>query len=239
MVVLYALVASLNLYLPQGDYVSLQLSSQQLPASRIVVALAVAAMVLVFYGALGFVGLKLSRKIGFPDIWDARVSNKQRFLIPGLIGAGLGIFLVIGDVVFSKFNTIGHFIHPPFPTSIFASLGAGIGEEMIFRLFFISFWVWLISFVMLKGKWQKQIFWIIAVLSALAFAAAHYPALMFMLGFKTVAAIPVILQAEIILLNGVVAIFAAYYFRRYGFLAAAGIHFWTDIVWHVIWGLIK
>ncbi len=29
-----------------------------------------------------------------------------------------------------------------------------------------------------------------------------------------------------------------YYFRKYGFLAAAGIHFWTDISWHVVYGMI-
>jgi len=44
---------------------------------------------------------------------------------------------------------------------------------------------------------------------------------------------------EIFLLNGVLSLFAAHYFRQYGFLAAVGIHFWTDIIWHVIWGLIS
>jgi hypothetical protein len=43
-------------------------------------------------------------------------------------------------------------------------------------------------------------------------------------------------MAEIILLNGVISFFAACYFRKYGFLAAAGIHFWADVVWHVIFG---
>ncbi|GAJ13005.1 unnamed protein product, partial [marine sediment metagenome] len=35
---------------------------------------------------MGFLGLKLSSKLGFADIWDLRVSNKQRFLIPALVG---------------------------------------------------------------------------------------------------------------------------------------------------------
>jgi hypothetical protein len=26
---------------------------------------------------------------------------------------------------------------------------------------------------------------------------------------------------------------------KYGFLAAVGIHFWTDVIWHVIWGMIS
>jgi hypothetical protein len=40
-----------------------------------------------------------------------------------------------------------------------------------------------------------------------------------------------------ILLNGVVGLLAAWYFRKAGLLAAIGIHFWTDIVWHLVWGL--
>ena len=42
----------------------------------------------------------------------------------------------------------------------------------------------------------------------------------------------------IVLLNSIVSLFAAYYLRKSGFLAPVGIHFWTDIVWHVVWGLV-
>jgi len=236
LVIFYAFLAALNLYLPQGDYMAQQISSVQLPAAKWFVALAAAAMVFVVYGALGFIGLKLSAKIGFPAIWDANVSNKQRFLIPGVIGAVSGLILIIGDVVFSRFNGIGRFIHPPFPASLAASFSAGVGEEILFRLFFVSFWVWFVSLILLKGRWQKQIFWIVAILSALAFAAGHYPATMIMFGFKTMAAIPWVLQVEIILSNGLIGFLAAYYFRKYGFLAAVGIHFWCDIVWHATYG---
>jgi len=61
---------------------------------------------------------------------------------------------------------------------------------------------------------------------------------MILLGLNTVNEIPLALMSKIILLNGVVSLFAAYYFRKYGFLAAVGIHFWTDVVWHVVWGVI-
>jgi hypothetical protein len=49
--------------------------------------------------------------------------------------------------------------------------------------------------------------------------------------------IPIPLLLEIILLNGVLSVFAAYYFWKYGFLAAVVICFWADVVWHGIWGL--
>ena len=133
---------------------------------------------------------------------------------------------------------MGPLPHPPFPTSLVASAVAGIGEELIFRLFFISFWVWVISYVILKKRWQNQIFWIIAIFSALAFALGHIPSVMILFGLNTVNEIPLALMGEIILLNGVVSLFAAYYFRKFGFLAPVGIHFWTDVVWHVVRGVI-
>jgi hypothetical protein len=61
---------------------------------------------------------------------------------------------------------------------------------------------------------------------------------MALFGWKTIGEIPPALMSEIILLNGVVSIFAAYYFRKFGFLAPVGIHFWTDVVWHVVWGVM-
>jgi len=42
-------------------------------------ALVNAGIMLILYGSLGFLGLRLSQKLGFPDLWDSRVSNKERF----------------------------------------------------------------------------------------------------------------------------------------------------------------
>jgi len=234
LIVTLAILAAINVFLSQGVF----LSTQTLPASKPVLALANAAIMLILYGGLGFLGLKLSSKLGFADIWDLRVSNKQRFLIPALVGGVIGIFFILADVIFSKFHSLGPIPHPPFPTSLVASVTAGIGEEVIFRLFFISFWVWLISYVILKKRWQNQVFWVVSVFSALAFALGHFPSVMILFGLNTIQGIPFTLISEIILLNGVISIFAAYYFRKYGFLAAVGIHFWTDIIWHVLWGMI-
>ena len=57
-------------------------------------------------------------------------------------------------------------------------------------------------------------------------------------GLNNINEIPLALLGEIILLNGVLSLFAANYFRKFGFLAAVGIHFWADVIWHVIWGVI-
>lgn len=234
LIITLAILAAVNVFLLQGAFYP----TQELPASKPVLALANAAIMLILYGGLGFLGLKLSSKLGFVDIWDLEVSNKQRFLIPALVGGGIGIFFILADVIFSKFHTLGPIPHPPFPASLVASVTAGIGEEVIFRLFFISFWVWLISYVILKKRWQNQVFWVVSIFSALAFALGHFPSVMILFGFDTIQEIPFVLISEIIFLNGVVSLLAVYYFRKFGFLAAVGIHFWTDIIWHVIWGII-
>lgn len=236
LVLAYALLAGISILLPIESYLPIP-QEQELPAPKPILAIANFFMILVFYGGLGFFGLKLGKKIGFTEIWDTNVSNKQRFLIPGLWGLATGVFLIVADKLFSRFHNLGPLPHPPFPFSIIASITAGIGEEIIFRLFFITFWVWLISYVILKKKWQNNIFWIVSIISALAFGLGHLPALMILFEYKSIAEIPLIFLIEIITLNGVVSMIAAYYFRKYGFLAPVGIHFWTDVVFHVIWGL--
>ena len=92
---------------------------------------------------------------------------------------------------------------------------------------------------MLKGRWQHRVFWAVTVASALAFALGHLPSAMFALGIDKVAGVPAALMTEMILLNGVLSLLAAYYFRQHGFLAAVGIHFWADVAWHVIWGMFS
>jgi len=133
---------------------------------------------------------------------------------------------------------MGRFIHPPFPTSLLAAIGAGIGEEILFRLFFISFWTWLVGKVILRGRSLTIVYWVVSVVAALGFAAAHLPAFMVVLGVSGLGQLSPVLLLEVFLLNGLVSIFAAYYFKKYGFLAPVGIHFWADVVWHVLWGLV-
>jgi len=237
LLVVLALCAAVIVYLPMGSFGVTAGQSPELSKIPLhVLALANTGIVLVFYGILGFLGILLARKKGFPEIWDEKISTKQRFYIPGLIGAVGGVSLVIGDIIFSRYNTIGHFIHPPFPTSLVASLSAGIGEEIIFRLFFISFWFWLLSFFFRKHS--TLLFWIVSGVSALAFTAGHFPAFIYLYGYQTFGDIPIGFVWEIVLLNGIIGLLSAWQFKKAGFLGAVGVHFWTDVVWHVIWGLL-
>jgi membrane protease YdiL (CAAX protease family) len=233
LVLVLTLSAVLNAFLPQGAMAV----GQSLPAPRWVIALASAGSYLVIYGGLGLLGLKLAQRLGFADLWDPAVSSRKRLLMPALAGVGIGIFFILVDSAFQAWHGLGPLPHPPFPTSIVASIAAAIGEEIIFRLFFISFWVWLASSLFLKGRGQTPIFWVVAALSALLFAFGHLPSVMFIYGFESIQAVPPGLLIELVILNGSLSLLAAHYFRIYGFLAAVSIHFWVDAVWHVVWGV--
>jgi hypothetical protein len=235
--VLMGLLSAANMLLPQGTDIP-AVAAQNLPASLPVMMMAVFAIVLVAYGGLGFLGLKLAQKLGIPDLLCPEVSNRQRFGVPALAGVVIGIFLILMDFIFTRFFAVGRLPHPPFPTSLLASLSAGIGEEIIFRMFFISFWTWLISYVLLRRRGFVPVYWVLSTLSALVFSASHFPSLMVLSGATSISQLPVAVIVEIFLLNGALSFVAAYFFKKSGYLAAAGVHFWADVVWHVVWGLV-
>jgi len=233
-----ALLAGISLFLPQGE-MGLSLPQAPLPAPLPLLALANAGIIMVIYGGLGLIGVMLARKLGLPEIWDHTLSNRRRFVLPALAGAGLGIVLVVADVIMAPINGIGRFPHPPFPTSFVASISAAIGEEVIFRLFFISFWTWLVSRVILRGHGQGALYWVVSGFSAIAFGLGHLPALMFIHGWIDLAQIPPVVLGEVIVLNGMIAVAAAYAFKKVGFIGPVGVHLWTDVVWHVLWGAFR
>ncbi len=232
LVVCLAALTGIGIFLPQADIAA----TQTLQIPKPVFAAVVALGTLVMYGGLGYLGLVLSQKVGFAGLWPKEIPLSRRLLIPTLVGAILGVFFILADGLLSQWHPFGKLPHPPFPTSLVASATAGIGEELIFRLFFISFWVWLVSDILLKKRWKTPIFWIVAVMSAFAFASAHLPSLMFLFGMKSPGDVPPALMAELLLINGTLSIIAAYYMKTCGLIAAISVHFWADVIWHVVWG---
>jgi hypothetical protein len=237
LIVVYSILAGVSVFMQMGAATGVTPAPPP-PMSLPMLALVNAGLVFVLYGGLGLLGLFCARKIGLPEIWEPSVTNRQRFLIPALIGAAGGIIVILLDVLFSPINGIGHLPHPGFPLSVIAAITAAIGEETLFRLFFISFWTWLVSKVILRGRWETPIYWVVSVISAIAFAMSHVPTVMYLEGWKTMSQVPQLLMVELLLLNGIIGLAAAWAFKRYGFLAPVGVHLWTDVVWHVLWGLL-
>lgn len=235
LVLLNAVLAAAMSFLPMG----MADTGEPAVISPTLAAVINASVVLFAYGGLGYIGLRLTRKLGYPDLLDARVTTRQRFVTPAIAGLWIGLAFIVADNIFARFHSLGPLPHPPFPTSILASLSAGIGEEMVFRLFFILLLVWLVARVALKGKQENATFWTAAILSGSFFAAGHIPSVMLLLGTDNLADIPTAMMVEIFVLNGMLSLVAAHFLRKSGYLAAVTVHTSADIVWHVIWGLVR
>ena len=239
LLVTYALIALVSYLfffeqLTQGT--SLPATTTNTP--KWIMGLAVAGFILVFYGLLGWAGYWFARKLGLPGIFSETGTWRGWIVTPLLYGLALGIFLAIVDQMAATSGLAPHFPHPAFPFSILASLSAGIGEEILFRGFVFGLWVFLFNLLLKRWNKTKIALWIANIIAALAFGASHFPAAMILFGATTPDAIPPFVIGEIFLLNGVLGLAAGERYMKDGLIAAAGVHFWADIVWHVIWPFI-
>ena len=188
-------------------------------------------LTILIIAVLGFVGLVLARKTGFPDIWDTRISNRQRLLIPAIIGLIYGGITVLVEFMGARRHPLqlGSDFNVKFPLSIpFYAYGA-IFLEILLRLFAIPFLTWLISNLVLRDKWQTQVFWLVAILMA------FYEPLPYMidaLHHGGVFSALRILVGPLFVANLV----AAYIFRKYGFLAPLVMRLSFYLIWHIIYG---
>lgn len=203
-----------------------------------VVGLANAGIVLVAYGILGIAGYWSARKLDLPGIFSADGNWNRWFVVPSLHGLVCGVLLVLGDLLFAPINGFGRFPHPEFPVSILASVSAGIGEEILFRGLVFGLWGLLLN--RLLKRWNKRTLalWVANLIAALAFGAGHLGSLFFLTGASSFAELNPVLLAEVFLLNGIVGLIAGERYMKDGLVAATGVHFWTDVIFHVMWGLL-
>jgi membrane protease YdiL (CAAX protease family) len=197
-----------------------------------------AGVVLVAYSLFGWLAWWFARKLGLPGIFSADGNARRWFLIPLLIGLACGVFVVAGDLAFAPINGVGRFPHPGFPSSILASLSAAIGEELLFRGLVFGLWALILNWLFKRFNGRTAALWIANVIAALAFAAGHLPTVLVLTGATSLAEVSPVLLLEIFLLNGVVGLVAGQRYMKDGLVAASGVHFWSDMVFHVAWGLL-
>jgi membrane protease YdiL (CAAX protease family) len=209
-----------------------------LGVSDVILGLANAGIILVVYGLLGIAGIWLARKLGLPGVYSEDGDWRRWVLIPMGLGAFCGLLLIAGDLLFAPINGFGRMPHPTFPVSLLASLSAGIGEEIAFRGFVFGLWGLLWNWILRRFNGRTAALWIANVLAALAFGAAHLGSVFVLAEVSSLADLNPYFLAEILLLNGVVGLVAGERYMKDGLVAAAGVHFWNNMVWHVLWGLV-
>jgi hypothetical protein len=178
---------------------------------------------------LGAVGAFLSTRTGFPDALSPRISNRQRIYVPALIGIGFALVLITFDVVtgYSRlaaahFGVEQQYSDPLSMLLIFTAAPAYV--EAVYRLFPIPLMLLLISNLALRGRWQKPIFWVLAVLTSLLEPLSQTT-------WALAVSAPIFAVA---FAHGFALNFAqATLFRRYGFVASIVLRLGFYLVWHV------
>jgi hypothetical protein len=184
-------------------------------------------------GATGLLSVWLGPRTGFPELWDARVSNRQRLLVPALLGLGLGVvFLVLQATTqleqISAAEAHVASVNVPFPASLLFYSGGAIIVEALYRLVPITLVLWVTSNVILRKRAQTQVFWVLAIItSALEpvdqIGVLHgHLALMVGLGVTMYA----------------INLLQAYLFRRFGFVAPLVMRLAYYLLWHILGGAI-
>ncbi|MEJ2287757.1 MAG: CPBP family glutamic-type intramembrane protease [Deinococcales bacterium] len=243
MLAVYALAAAAYVLLPGGMAANASLMGMPMPDVPLwQLAAANVLLIVVVYGVMAFAGDALARRSGLPGALPAEVSPRALWLEPLAIGAGAGVGLVAIDRVTALVAPrFGGFPHPAFPSSVLASLTAGIGEEIAFRLFVLSLWAWLLTGL---ARWlgrpalRPAALGAANALAALAFAAGHLGSATLLAGVTTPLALPPAELVELLVLNGALGLLAGRAFLRHGLLAASGVHFWADVVWHVLFPVL-
>lgn len=239
-VAIYALLAfATYMVIPLEQFV---MPGQTLPASlaatpRWQLAAKNGAFVLVLYGLVALAAYWFGRKLGLPPTYREGAGWRAWVLWPMLIGLGIGVVLVIADQILARLGSTPGFPHPAFPLSLFASGTAGIGEEILFRGFVMGLWAFLLNLMLKSWNGRSAALWIGNIIAALAFSASHVPSALILLNVTSPTQLPVTTLVELVLLNGFLGLVAGQRYMRDGLVAAMGIHFWADVLWHVIFPL--
>jgi len=177
----------------------------------------------------GLAGVWLSLQTGFPGALSEQVTARQRYLLPILVGLGLAVLYVAFDLLsgYSRFMIALHgqpSYNIDFPANVLIYSAGAIIVEVIYRLLPIPLVLWLVSRVILRGRGEVPIFWVLAVLTSAIEPltqdlgdAAMGPAIML-----TAMALDYSLNFS-----------QAVFFRKFGFLASILTRVAFYMIWHV------
>jgi hypothetical protein len=182
---------------------------------------------------LGLGGLWLARRIGLPGFWNPALPASRKWLLPALLGVGFGGLAIGVDVVTGWTDVIERklgvpSIHIDFPASLLIYPGGAVIVNVIYYLIPIPLLVWLVSGVILRGRFREPVFWSVA-----AAAAAIEPLTQDLSYPGPVWVMLLVLLSDYALNFAQVALF-----RRGGFFATVLLRVSFYLIWHVAWGLL-
>lgn len=218
----------------QGDI----LRAAPLPLPLVMLAILIQSAVL--FAVLTFIGLKLSNKLGLQIPVIERIANKEKidFNVGAIIKTSVllgfltGIAIILLDFAFFQFGLESLFkqLSVPIWQGFFASFYGGISEEIVMRLFFMTFIAWLIGKI-IKSKAKiienKLIMWTAIFVATILFGIGHLP-----ITAELMILTPLVISRAL-LLNGIGGIVFGWLYWKKGLESAMIAHFSADIVLHV------
>lgn len=206
------------------------------------------------FASIAFPSALFLSLITIPSIWIGLILGRQvglgSPLFGGLLSGDAGCFrefvrqaglaAILGIAVGALLLLIRQFSAPYLPPEVPAfghrgvigglavSFGAAVGEEIWFRLGLMTLLVWCGSRLFSDRKPRSGMVWIIIVVSAVAFGAAHLPQLL-----SYGAGSPFAIGGTI-LGNTAVGTLYGWCFWRKGLFAAMVAHFTVDLMIHVL-----
>ena len=205
-----------------------------------ILAIASLAQSLVILAIVVFFGLKMAQRVGFkmPFLEGIAGGEKQpgylkKIAWPSILwGLGGGVLSVILCIPFwqMSIDLMKSEMGVSLWKAILACFEGGGYEEILFRLFVMTFIVW-ISFKIKKNKEggpTKTGIWIAIILTGILFGLGHLP----ITSSLTSITAPVIIRA--VLLNGSLSVIYGWLYWKKGLESAMIAHFSTDVVLHLL-----
>ena len=192
---------------------------------------------LAILGSLGLVGVVLAERTGFAAALDARVSNRQRLLLPVGIGVALGVLAIVLDVLTGGTAALARVLGQPsfnadFPGSLLLYSAGGILVDVEYRIFTVPVLLWLISSIAAARPRAGG-----HLLGAGGISTLFEPVLqgvgLTLMGGGAIT--PIMLGAY--MLTAIPLNFAqVVVFRQYGFLASIVVRQAYYVIWHIAYG---
>ena len=187
---------------------------------------------LAIWTVTGLLGVMLAARTGFPPPWGEPGTNAKRVWLPLALGVALGAIAIVTDLATGWTKLVGEKIHLPtihieFPASALIYPGGAIIVEVIYRLLLIPLLLWLISGVILRGRHEERVFWVLAVLTSLLEPFSQD--LREIITGPSRFAFGWVFAEDYALNLG-----QAWLFRRYGFLSSILLRVFFYLIWHVL-----
>ncbi|MDD3190811.1 MAG: CPBP family intramembrane metalloprotease [Candidatus Pacebacteria bacterium] len=142
-----------------------------------------------------------------------------------LIGAVTAVTIYVSDILFTLQGAAisTHQSYAPIWQKLLASFYGGIAEEILLRLFLMTFFVWIGMKMFKQEQPTKTGILISIVLAAIIFGLGHLPVT------ASLTALSPIIISRAIVLNGIGGIVFGWLFWKKGLESAIIAHFTTDV----------